>query len=226
LSRLDEYVAAQMASEDYAARFPDVAVHLDTCPDCADTYARLYELGLAEAAGRLPQPERLPDPDLSFLLPEATGPLSPVALRARLRAAALAEQLRAALHRVGDRLTLQLSTEMLPLLRLSPTAARIRAPADIERFDEVLLALDPGEALRPDLPVTLMAYRDAHRPETCLVEAIVEPPGRSWPELEGFDVALIVAGERREATTDAWGLVAFEGIQIAQLAEITLEITI
>ncbi len=158
------------------------------------------------------------------MLPKATGPLSPAALQARLRAAALAERLRAVLHRVGDRFTLQLSPELLPLLRPFPAAARTRAPADTERYDEVLLALDPDEALRPDLPVTLRAYRDAHRPEACLVEVMVEPPGRSWPELEGIGIALIVAGERREATTDAWGLAAFEGIPVAQLADMTLEI--
>jgi hypothetical protein len=226
LSRLDEYVATQLADEDYVARFPDVVVHLDACPDCADAYAQLYELELAEAADRLPQPERLPDPDLSFLQPQASGPLSPAALQARLRTAALTERLRDALHRAGDRLTLQLSAKLLPLMRPSPAAAQTRAPADSERFNEVLLALEPDEELRPDLPVTLVVYRDAHHPGMCLVEVIVEPPGRSWPELEGIGVALLVAGERRKATTDAWGLAVFEGVPVAQLADMALEITL
>jgi hypothetical protein len=58
------------------------------------------------------------------------------------------------------------------------------------------------------------------------VEVIVEPPGRSWPDLEGTTVALIVAGERREAVTDAWGLAAFEGIPVARLSDMVLEITL
>lgn len=224
LSRLDEYVASQLVGEDYVTHFPDVAMHLDACPNCADAYARVYELTLAEAADRLPQPDHLPDPDLSFLLPGAMDSLSPAALRAGLRFKALAERLQAAFSRTGDRLTLQLSTELVQLLQPSPAVAQVRAPADAERYDKVLLTLEPDEALLPDLPVTLVAYRDAHRPELCLVEAVVEPPGRSWPELEGIVVALIVAGGRREAMTDAWGLAAFEGIHVAQLAELILEI--
>lgn len=226
LSRLGEYVVTQLAGEDYVARFPDVAVHLDACPACADAYARVYELELAEAADRLPQPDRLPDPDLSFLLPGVTGPLSPAALRARLRATALTERLRAALRRVGDRFTLQFSTELLSLLQPSPAVAQVRAPAHFERYGEVLLTLEPDEALRSDLPITLNAYRDAHRSEMCLVEVVVEPPGRSWPELEGIVVALTVAGKRYEARTDAWGLAAFEGIPITRLTDLTLEIVL
>ena len=224
--QLDQYVTAQLAGEDYMARFPGLAVHLDACPDCADIYARFYELELAEAADRLPQPEHLPDPDLSFLLSENTRPLSPAALRSRLRATALAERLRTTLHRIGDQITFQLSAELLPLLRPSPAAAWVRAPNDSERYDKVLLALDPGETLRSDLPITLTAYRDAHHSGMCLLEVLVEPPGRSWPELGGIGVSLIVADERRRATTDAWGLAAFEDVPIAQLTDITFEITL
>ncbi|MCI0441323.1 MAG: hypothetical protein L0177_19655, partial [Chloroflexi bacterium] len=99
LDRLDEYVAAQLAGVDYRARFPEVALHLDACLDCAGAYARLYELELAIAEDRLPQPGRWPSPDLSFL---HSG-------------AGLMERLREAIRRVGDRLTLQLSADLLPL---------------------------------------------------------------------------------------------------------------
>jgi hypothetical protein len=214
LDRLDEYMAAQLAGQDYTAHFPDVAVHLDACPDCAGAYARLYELELAEAAGRLPQSERLPAPDLCFLSREAAGPFS------------LAQRLRAALRRTGDRLMLQLSAELLPLLRPLPAAMAVRAPAEAERYGEVLLVLEPDETLRPDLPVNLTAYRDAQRPEECLVEVVVEPPGQSWPDLEGIPVALIVSGERREVISDAWGLAAFPGVPIARLPDMAVEITL
>jgi hypothetical protein len=226
LNQLDEYVTEQLAGKDYMARFPSLAMHLDTCPDCADAYARVYELALAEAAGRLPQPEHLPDPDLSFLLPQATGALSPAALQDWLRTIALTERLQTALRRVGDRFILQLSGELLPLLRPSLAAAPIRAPSDAARYGEVLLTLDAGEGLYPDLPVTLTVYRDNHHPETCLVEMVIEPPDRSWPELKGIGVTMIVAGERRKATSDAWGLVAFEGVSIAQLADVAFEIVL
>lgn len=226
LSSLDEYVTAQLAGQDYMARFPDVAMHLDVCLDCAGAYARLYELEIAEAADRLPQPDRVSDPDLSFLLPGAAGPMSPAALRARLRAAMLTDRLRAALRRIGDRLTLQLSVDLLEFMRPAPAMMSVRAPAAGERYAEVVLILEPDETLRPDLPITVTAYRDSQRPDECLVEVVVQPPGRNWPDLDGNTVVLIVAGERREATTDAWGLASFTDISITHLADLTVEVTL
>lgn len=223
VDRLDDYVAAQLAGEPYAARYPEVAIHLDACPACANVYGRLYEVELAAASNTLPEPEQVPDPDLSFLLPGTASPLSPSALRAQV-ARTLTERLRAGLRRTGDRVRLQLSADLLPLLRPPPAVAAVRAPTDAARYGEVLLALNPDEGLRPDLPMTVTAYRDAHRPEECLVEVSVEPPGRSWPDVEGLAVALIVAGERREARTDAWGLAAFEGVPIDHLGDLVFEV--
>jgi hypothetical protein len=226
LSQLDEYIAAQLAGEDYVARFAHVAVHLDACPDCAGAYARLYELERAEAANRLPQPDQLPDPDLGFLRHPAAETLSPTARQDLLKPADLAEQLRNAIRRTAERLTLQLSANLLALLRPSPTALLTRAPADTERYGEVLLSLEPAIVPDLDIPLTLTAYRDAHQPEMCLVEAIVEPADRSWPDLGGIRVTLLLAGEKREAITDAWGIASFEGVRINDLADMTVEVTL
>jgi len=67
LDHLDAYVVAQLAGEDYLAFYSNVALHLDLCSECADAYARVYELELAELEGSLPRPEQIPAPDLSFL---------------------------------------------------------------------------------------------------------------------------------------------------------------
>jgi hypothetical protein len=213
LGKLNDYVAAQLAGEDALSLYPDVAVHLDTCLDCAGAYARLYELELAMAAERLPEPPRLPAPDLSFL------PATP-----HLRPIALAEQVRQALSRAGNQLVFRLSAGLLSLLASSPAPVSLRAPADTQRYTEVVCTLEPDESLRSEVPFTLTAYRDGAQPDHCLVEVVVEPPGRSWPDLEGITVALTLAGVRREATTDAWGLVSFAGLPIARLADLTLEI--
>jgi hypothetical protein len=71
LERLDAYVSAQLSGEDYLARFPEVALHLDLCSDCSAAYARIYDLELAALTGNLPQPEHIPPPDLSFLTARA-----------------------------------------------------------------------------------------------------------------------------------------------------------
>lgn len=210
LEQLDGYVTAQLAGQDYAVRFPEVAAHLDACPDCAEAYGRLYELELAAATGRLPLPNRLPKPDLSFLAPQA--------------APGLAEALSAAVRRLGNGLTFHLSAGLLPLLRPAPALAAVRVPADSVRYGEVLLALEPDDARRAGLPLGLTAYRDARRPEVCLLEVKVEPPGRSWPDLGGTTVTLTAAGDQRRAVTDAWGLAAFEGVAVAHLAQLMVEI--
>lgn len=210
LNQLDDYVAAQLAGDDEAARFPEVAFHLDACVECAGAYARLYELALAEAANQLPQPDRAPAPDLSFLRP---SPLT-----------ALAEKIRSAVRRAGERFTLQLSADLLPLLRPAPVFAPVRARTAEERYAEVLLTLEPDETLRRDLPFALVAYRDAQQPDLCLLEITVQPLGQSWPDLAGIGVAITIAGQRREAVTDAWGLASLEGVPVAALPELLVEV--
>jgi len=209
LLELDAYVAAQLGGDDYTSQFPAVADHLDACLECADGYARLYELELAVAERRLPEPASVPAPDLSFA-----------------RSSSLSDRLRAAVRHAGERLRLQLSADLVALLRPPRVQAAPATRAGVERYSEVLLALEPDAALRREIPLELKAYRDAQHPEACLVEVTVEPVGRSWPKREGMSVALIIAGARREAVTDAWGLAAFENVPLAVLPELVVEIVL
>lgn len=205
-SELDGYVAAQIAGEAYQREFPQVAQHLDQCVDCAEAYAALYELALAEQAGALPVAGDA-RPDLSFLAP-APPP---------------AERLRGALVHSAERLALQLDALLLPLLRPAAPALAVRAPAD-ERFGETLLALDPEE--QPGLetfPLGLTVYRDAQQPDFCLLEVLVQPPDREWPALAGMTVTLDGLAPPRSAQTDAWGLAVFEDVPIAALPDLRIE---
>lgn len=216
LSQLDDYIAAQMAGEAYLERFADVAVHLDACLDCASAYARLYELEVVEANNRLPQPAQLPEPDLSFLQTS----------QAQAKQTDLAVRLREAIYCTIEKVRLQLSADLLPLLRPLPTTPLTRTPVDSARYSEVLLHLEPAHAPDLDLPIALTAYRDAHQPETCLVEVVVEPPGQSWPNLGGKSVTVTVAGEKYTALTDVWGVASFANVRIDDLAQMTLEVTL
>jgi hypothetical protein len=213
LDHLDDYIAAQLAGEDYATLLPAVAAHLDACSECATAYARLYELEVAEATGRLPQPARLPIPDLSFLQSGRLPGSQP----------SLADQLRAAVTHLGDRLRFQLSADLLPLLQPLP-AVGLRAPAGEGRYGEQLLSLDPDPALQASIPFQLAAYRDARRPELCLVEVTAAPPGRSWPDLVGITARLAWPDAEQQAITDAWGLASFEGIPADSLDQLVIEI--
>lgn len=217
LSRLDDYITAQLSGEDYLTGWPEVGAHLDGCLNCAEAYARLYTLEQAILTDTLPEPAQLPVPDLSFLLPEASGPLSPAALRARLRLKALAEQLRAALQHLEGRIQLQLTPALLPLLQ------PIQAPARAALPDELLLSLEPEEIPGVDLALSLAAYREEQLPESCRVEILVQPPGRSWPDLAGIQVTLTAAGQQQQAATNAWGEVSFRGVPVDALPHLAVE---
>lgn len=210
LEQLDDYIAVQQRGDDYLNRFPVVAGHLDGCLECAAAYGRLYELALAEATGRLPQPQTIPAPDLDFLRP------SPAT---RLR-----QQLHDALQRAGETVRLQLSAALLAALRPSPAAALTRAPADSRRYSEQLLQLDPAQLPDSDLPLAMAAYRDNQQPDTCLIEVTAAPPGKSWPEVEGYRVTITTPTAVHRLDTDAWGLAAFTGILINELPQLIVEI--
>lgn len=209
MKQLDDYIAAQIAGEDYLVRFTNVALHLDACLQCAEAYARLYELEIAETANRLPRPQQLPEPNLDFLQQGMSD---------------LSAQLKKALRQTADSVTLQLTTALLSLLLPSPAIALTRAPDDSDRYGEILFKLEPEKAAGMELPVALTVYRDARQPELCLLEVVVEPPGLSWPDLEGRIVLLNVAGVTQEALTDAWGYVSFADIAMEDLSQTTMEV--
>ena len=215
-NRLYDYIVAQLGGEDYEARFPDVASHLDACENCASVYAdaydRLYELERVEKANILPLPEKLPAPDLSFLTTSKKNKLAKV--------------LRDAVQSTTETFKLQFSAKLMQLVPQPPAAPQVRAPADSERYNEILLRLDP--TLAPEelnLPITLTAYRDSYQPDTCLIKLNYKPAEESWPDLGGRNVTLRSVNEKFEALTDPWGDVSFEGIPVNNLADFTLEIS-
>lgn len=212
LSQLEAYVTAQLDGRDYLALFSQTARHLDGCLSCAAAYARLYRMELAAAAETLPQLQQPRLPDLAFL-PPAPG-----------RQLSLADHLRTAVTRLQNGVRLHLSADLLPRLPPPPTLAATRAPADAQRYAEQLFSLDPGEALRADLPLTLTVYRDGQQPQNCLVEIAVTPSGRAWPHLAGMMVTLVLPGQRREQTTNPWGLAVFEQVPVAELSDLVIEV--
>lgn len=209
LADLAAYVDDQLAGAAYRDLHPETSAHLDACPGCAAAYARVYELALAEEAGRLPELPRR-EPDLSFMAQEAEQSL----------ASRLAEALAGALTQVRDRVVLRLNEGMLPLLRPAGPALAVRSGD--ERYQEVLLRLRPEDLPPGALPLRLVAYRDARQPDHCLLEVVVEPLGRTWPDLAGIRVRLQGVEPPRQATTDAWGVVTFSDVPISALAGLAI----
>jgi hypothetical protein len=193
--RLDAYIAAQLAGDDYLVQFPAVAAHLDMCADCAEIYAHLYELEAASQGGALPAAVPARRPDLSFLRRETAAPQTTASLLSDL------------LQRTGDQLQLRLSAALLALLQPAPALAVTRAAAA-----KLIYRLEAEEAGVPDLPLSLAIYEELDQPSRCLVEVTVTPPGKSWPDLGGREVVMEVHGEVRRGITDSWGVVVFAGV--------------
>jgi len=209
LNQLEDYVQTQLRGAAYQPQFAWTARHLDSCVACAAAYALLYEVGLAEANGRLPHPAHSPEPDLSFLEFQ-TGWLA---------------ALRAALTATPGRLAMQLNEALARLLAPAPAPALTRSVGE-GRYTPKLLEITPDQAQEAALPFTLTAYADQQQPDRCLVEVTVQPPDQSWPDLGGYQVSLI-AGEMVVTTeTDDWGTAVFPGILLANLNTLTIELTL
>jgi hypothetical protein len=210
IDQVDDYVHAQLAGQSYIALFPEAVRHLDSCIACAESYQLLYELALAETMARLPIPASMPTPDLAFLV------LVP--------STSLIEQIRAAVQRIGQQISLQLTPALLPALRPAYALSTLRSAAPAQRYGEKLIHLEPPADLLTEWPVSLVVYRDVAYNGLCLVEIMVEPPGRYWPDLAGILVTLTINQETQSDFTDAWGMVVFERAPIAWLSEMKITV--
>jgi hypothetical protein len=217
LDALDDYVAAQLAGDDYGERFSEVAVHLDSCVACAEGYALLYEARLGDAAL---DETHAPAPDLSFLEPGVAEPLAPDALRARRARARQADAIAAASVRVGNRLRLTLSAALLALLPPPAPTPALRGAAATPFFE--LAANEPDAAVER---LVLTAYL-ADTPNTCLLRVQLALRGRALLDLGGVAIVLLLGDERRTATTDAWGEAVFADVPRAALATAVLEVLV
>jgi len=206
LDALDGYVDAQLAGQGYAALLPAVAAHLDGCVDCAQSYAVLYEVRLAEASGALPVPAHIPPPDLGFLAGRPT----------------LAELLAGAVRRAGDTLRLTLGETLLALLRLTPPAPALSLR---DAGDEPLFAVDLPSPDPLVARLTLAAY-PADVPGSCQVQVGVALPDRVWPQLAGLSVRLVGRDLERSALTDPWGEASFERVPLTALPGLNVELRI
>ena len=208
LEQLDDYIAAQLAGEDYVALYPQTAVLLDACPDCAAAYARLYEMETAVRSQTLPQPTHIPQPDLSFL-PQA---------------ASLLAQLRQAFQQRLDGSSLQLTQGLVALLTPPPVLTRTRAPADSGRYHARLLRLGgQAETAVLNLPFTLEAYRDGENETLCLVQVTLLP-GDELDEL--FEKTVVLGWENggETAVTDWGGLAEFVDIPVTALPQLHIQV--
>ena len=205
LSQLEAYVQTQLNRPAAAAEFGWLRQHLDSCPACAEAYGLLYELVWTEENGRLPQSTHIPEPDLRVLSQSGDW----------------LKSLKDALLITPEQVRLQLNEALVRLLTPSPAPASTRAGGD-GRYQSKLLELTADQAQSAAVPFTLTAYADQQQPDRCLVEITVQPPGQSWPDLGGNQVAVTAAGQTVVAATDDWGTAVFPDLPRSQLETLVI----
>jgi len=77
LDQLNDFISAQLAGEEYETLFPGVAAYLDTDPELAEIYDRLYQLEVDTRGNNLRTPSSKPQFDLSFLSQPPRGVIPP-----------------------------------------------------------------------------------------------------------------------------------------------------
>ncbi len=211
LDNLGSYVTSQLAGEDYLSRFPVIATHLDSCPECTGAYARIYGLEFAEISGHWFQPAQIPEPDLSFLK--------------RRSVLSLLDLWQQAVRQWADGFSLQLTAELQQLLHPSLPVAQLRqSPMRQSQYGELILQFPPDPMPETESPVSITVFKDTQNLGMCLVEITVTPPGRSWPYLDGSTVTLRIDEEEKMAGTDHNGLAAFTAVPIDALETLGIEV--
>lgn len=208
---LPGYLRAKEEKMDAQPWWRQVAVHLSACPSCQADYRALAELAAFATGEQGAEPPAYPVPDLSFLKAEP----HPTARRPGVRW--WPDEL--------GRLVVQLSDELLEAVQFRPLRAAstgLKAgPAAGALFELSLPAAAAG------LAVTITGEGEPGEPDRCTLLVSVEVPGRGgWPHLAGSQVILCRRGQELDRQwTDAFGQAVFEGVEIAQLDTLTLEIT-
>jgi hypothetical protein len=209
---LPDYLQAERQGVADAARWHQVAYHLQTCPHCAALYTELSDLIAFGYRERGVEPPTYPDPDLSFLRREESRPSQPPEIPWRW-------------DDLG-RLIIEFSTELVRAFQppaYQPAYARTGLKSD--RSSRVLCRIALKETV-DDLGVIITAEETKDDPAYCIITVEVDIPSRGgWPHLADTEVT-IKRGELKleSQMTDAFGKVVFQGIAADDLGGLVIEI--
>lgn len=116
-----------------------------------------------------------------------------------------------AVRQIGRNYHLQLTKTLLN--RLTPSPTFTFAPrSDDDELGAAILQLEERE----DAPFTFTLFKNG------TLEVEVMPAGRAWPDLAGSRVTIQIGARRESQVTDAWGLVMFEGLPLAEVGKLTI----
>jgi hypothetical protein len=210
--QLPEYLFAQISGLPADPAWRAIELHLSVCARCAKIAAELAELSAFGDRTSGVEPPAYPKPELSFLRAESMVP-QPVQARWWQQ------------DQIG-RLLITLSEDLLHILQ--PPASQFAFSAFPHKAGASpiplwQIALDKE---LDDLAIRVLAVQMPDDLRHCMLAVDVNIPSRGgWPELAGSRVTLRRNDiELAMQETDAFGKTIFEGIAIADLPTLVIEV--
>jgi hypothetical protein len=207
---LPAYATIEACGKDAQELYPNVAAHLSTCADCYDELEELLEFMIPVYRGIIEPAPTYPQPDLSFLRPAP-------ALRGVPLRPPRAPQKEWIIDKVG-RLLISFSQSLLDSLNPPVLAGAMRGQ---------LLYSYSVESESPAIDCQIEIFSQDTAGKLATVEVIVDLPNHDAFDQAGSTVVLRTPAthERWEDETDEVGSVQFEGIPMAALPDLQIQVT-
>jgi hypothetical protein len=218
LDQLPEYVESELRGEDVLAHYPDMADHLQRCPDCRERHDLLVEiLQREETEAKAPQ---YPGFDEMALLNRAVPQVSSqldlsLVRRGRDYIAWLGEEL--------ERGVSVLMVKLVDVLAIPPARPGYAHRGVSHEGEELLAYFHVGTEELTDLESDISIYRDRDEPSLCRAVVEVSIPSQ-WPDFSGTKVVMTNGEEIRSAQTGRNGRVTLERIPVVDLERIAFTI--
>jgi len=204
LGQLDDFIAAQLAGEEYETQFPDLVAYLNTDARLADVYSRLYRLEVDAQSDNIRVREFVPKANLNFMYP-------------------IVDPLLGAIERIKGAISIDFSSELLDGLQTKTVLASSALKASESKKE--LYKLDLAEHGLSEWPATITVLSNENEAELCTVQVQVAPPGRAFPNLSGIEVSIEIPDlDTCDQKTNMLGVVTFDSLQIAHLSQMRVVI--
>jgi len=200
---LPSYAVAMALGLAPEIRFPDVAAHLNDCPDCRAELDTLLELVLPAYRGQIAPADSYPQFDLAFL-----GMSSARAQEASSNW--FIDSLR--------RLVVEFSEELLASLRQPTYAQAARGPA--------MYHYTPDPAPPGNLGLTIDVFADERMADQGNIQVLLDVPSRDPFDQSGMRVNLRIGDLSWEGSTSTTGSVTFAAVPLKELARMRIEIAL
>ena len=197
------YAMAMALGQAPEVRFPDVAAHLQDCPDCRAELDTLLELVIPAYRGQVTPADSYPQFNLAFLGSATTGAQDGTSNW-------LIDSLK--------KLVVEFSEGLLTSLQQPAYAQAARGPA--------LYHYTPEPAPPGNLGLTIDVFADESVAEQGNIQVLLDVPSRDPFDQSGMRVNLRIGDLSWEGSTSTTGSVTFAAVPLKDLARMRIEIAL